>query len=292
MVCLIRITVKDDLNPTGTFLITGAHRLAAAKKLGWLTIPCFVEQLGFTEIEAELYEIAENLHRSDLTALERNTQTDRWIELTKLPQPGAVSKGGRGNEGGVRAAIRELGISKGAADRAQKIGKLSPEAKAAAVEVGIDDNQRALLRAASSAEPVKEIRKIADEKANPVPKAEMVPWKSPSPNVDAGVEPQRKYRDDVVMLDAALIYARNGEMKLVNSAIVKELAADIKEIGLFNPIDVTPGKTYLNGQWVDGWHILGGHHRFKAMSTILHMQKIPCFIYDLRRQKPIVENEA
>jgi hypothetical protein len=34
------------------------------------------------EIDCELQEIAENLHRAELTVLERDVQVARWIELT------------------------------------------------------------------------------------------------------------------------------------------------------------------------------------------------------------------
>jgi ParB-like chromosome segregation protein Spo0J len=51
-------------------LVTGLHRLKAARRLGWIEIEA-VFSTG-NEIERELQEIAENLHRSELTALERD----------------------------------------------------------------------------------------------------------------------------------------------------------------------------------------------------------------------------
>lgn len=51
-------------------LVAGFHRLEAAKRLGWIEIEA-VFSTG-NEIERELQEIAENLHRSELTALERD----------------------------------------------------------------------------------------------------------------------------------------------------------------------------------------------------------------------------
>ena len=50
--------------------------------------------------------------------------------------------------GGVNAASRELGIDKYDAHRAVKVASLSPEAKKAARETGLDDNRKALLEAA------------------------------------------------------------------------------------------------------------------------------------------------
>jgi hypothetical protein len=84
------------------------------------------------------------LHRSELTALERAENIAEWVKLTdKLAQVGQVSKGGRGNEGGIAAAARELGVERKVADRADKIAALSDEAKEAARDAGLDDNQTA-----------------------------------------------------------------------------------------------------------------------------------------------------
>lgn len=118
----------------------------------------FCPVIGFeadNELEAKRWEIAENLHRSELTALERDQQVAEWIRLTEeaekvaqdapLKEPGK----GRGSKGGVRAAARELGIDRDDARRAVKVSSLTDEAKETAREVGLDDNRSALLRAAA-----------------------------------------------------------------------------------------------------------------------------------------------
>lgn len=154
-------------------LLTGAHRLAAVKKLGWNKIECFVAYEG-DEIDAQLWEIAENLHRAELTTLERDEQVALWVKLNadKLSQLGTVS-GGRGNTGGVRAASRELGIGKNDAHRAIKVAGLSDEAKQAARETGLDDNRSALLDAAKGKTPGEQIMAIrarAERRADhPIP---------------------------------------------------------------------------------------------------------------------------
>ncbi len=71
-----------------------------------------------------LWEIAENLHRAELTALERAEHIAEWVRLTeqKLAQVAPVSERGRvegrGNKGGINAATRELGIDRSEAQRA------------------------------------------------------------------------------------------------------------------------------------------------------------------------------
>lgn len=148
-------------------LMTGAHRLEAAKALGWEKIECFVYQDG-DEIDAQLWEIAENLHRAELTALQRDEQVALWVELSASrisSQPETKMERGR-PESGVNAAARDLGLSKADAHRAVKVASLSDEAKDAAREVGLDDNRTALL-AASKAAPEQQasiIRDYAEQK--------------------------------------------------------------------------------------------------------------------------------
>jgi ParB-like nuclease domain len=63
----------------GCTLVAGRHRLAACIELGINQIPV-VAETG-SELEARLWEIAENLHRAELTALERAEHISQWIKL-------------------------------------------------------------------------------------------------------------------------------------------------------------------------------------------------------------------
>jgi ParB family chromosome partitioning protein len=68
--------------------------------------------------------------------LERSEHIAEWVRLTdaKPAQLAQVSaKGGRGIEGGLSAATRELGIDRTEAQRAVKVASIAPEAKAAAI---------------------------------------------------------------------------------------------------------------------------------------------------------------
>jgi ParB family chromosome partitioning protein len=153
------ITVRTADDGARLVLVTGAHRLAAAKALSWETIDAFVEdEDDCDEIDAELWEIAENLHRAELTALERDEQVARWVVLTeqKLGQPAQVS-GGRGKRGGLSEATRELGVERTDARRATKVASLSEQAKVTAREVGLDDNRTALLEASRKASAVEQV---------------------------------------------------------------------------------------------------------------------------------------
>ena len=63
-------------------------------------------------------------------------------------------------ESGVKAAARALGVNRMDAHRAVKVASLSPEAKAAAVDAGLDDNRTALLAAAREVEPQKQVKAL------------------------------------------------------------------------------------------------------------------------------------
>lgn len=60
-------------------LVAGRHRLEAAKRLGWSHIDCV--EVEDDEIQAEMWEIAENLHRLDLTKEQRDEHIRRYAEL-------------------------------------------------------------------------------------------------------------------------------------------------------------------------------------------------------------------
>ncbi len=126
-----------------TVLVAGLHRLEAAK-LNDVNITCFV--VDCDDVEARLAEIAENLHRADLTVQERSNHVAEWIRLTEAKAAeisGQVGpklktennpKGAGRAEGGINAAARELGIDRKEAQRALKVASITPEAREAARE--------------------------------------------------------------------------------------------------------------------------------------------------------------
>jgi hypothetical protein len=119
------------------FLIAGYHRLEACKRLGDCGCSC-IHLPG--SCDCRLWEIAENLHRADLTVQERSEHIAEWVSLTGEKQPAQVApvnKGGRTvdgkpNQGGINAAVRDLGIDRTEAQRSVRIASIAPEAKQAA----------------------------------------------------------------------------------------------------------------------------------------------------------------
>lgn len=115
-------------------LVAGAHRLAAAKALGWTHIDCI--DADDDAITAELWEIAENLHRLDLTKEQRDEHIRRYAELleAKVQQTAALSATpppvtGRGNKGVPRQIAEETGLSVDTVRRA--LNPRPPQAKEA-----------------------------------------------------------------------------------------------------------------------------------------------------------------
>lgn len=133
----------------GLQLIAGAHRLAAQKKRGTSEIECVVLE-GCSDEDARLIEISENLHRKELTALERDHLIAEWVRIVGARRVSCQAEKklpGR-PRGGVSEAARHAGVSITDAHRAVKVNSLTADAKVTAKEVGLDDDRSALLAAA------------------------------------------------------------------------------------------------------------------------------------------------
>ncbi len=116
------MVVDGELTAGVPVLVAGAHRLAAAKSLGWSHIDCI--EVEDDPIAAELWELAENLHRCDLTAEQRHSHLRRYVELVEMRlaakpvHDGQVSAGGRGNKTAARITADETGVSLNTVKRA------------------------------------------------------------------------------------------------------------------------------------------------------------------------------
>jgi hypothetical protein len=95
-----------------------------------------------------MMEIAENLHRAELTTQERNEHLAAWVALLEklgVPISGSerpISKPGRKPSPAVDAAARMSGLSAKTVRRAIKTTKVSPAVKAAADRAELSHKQR------------------------------------------------------------------------------------------------------------------------------------------------------
>jgi ParB family transcriptional regulator, chromosome partitioning protein len=184
-------------------LIAGRHRLEALRVLGHDKAPVHV--VDFDDIEARLWTISENLHRSELSVIQRSEQIAEFARLTKerleaqkqapadqrparpdpveqymkmggkMPQAEragisaqVAQKMPRGRpEGGDSFAARELGITREEVRRAETIAALPEELKAKAADLGLDDNQSALLEAARAPTPEAQVETLVRRAEGP-----------------------------------------------------------------------------------------------------------------------------
>ena len=124
------------------FLVAGRHRLEAAKSLGWTHIDCI--EMDDDALKAELWEIAENLHRCDLSKEQRDEHIRRYAEL--LATPPKVIEGqtvpkfvGRPKEV-ARQIADETGLSAKTIRRA-----LNPKAAAEVFPIAVRSEQDAVI---------------------------------------------------------------------------------------------------------------------------------------------------
>jgi ParB/RepB/Spo0J family partition protein len=144
-------------------LVAGRHRLEALRLLGEESAPCRI--VDFNDVEARLWAISENLHRTELTVLARSEQIAEYAELTKDVQR-AHPGGAQPHDTGKSAVARELGVTREEVRRAQTIASLPVEVKAKAVDLGLADNQSALMEAAKAPTPKAQAETI-ERRADP-----------------------------------------------------------------------------------------------------------------------------
>jgi DNA-binding phage protein len=141
--------IEKDLN-TRTFLVAGLYRLEAAKKLGWEHIDAFV--MEGTKADARTWQLMENLYRADLTALQRAEHVTELVQDVLQDTEGVqvASPGGQQpHDRGIKKTAKALGFSRDEIRRSLKIDGISEAAKTKAKELGLDDNQSALLKIAA-----------------------------------------------------------------------------------------------------------------------------------------------
>ncbi len=121
----VTVWMERDGDNDVPHLVAGAHRVAACKMLG-IDVDAFVTNAD--EIDRELWEIAENLHRAELTKEQRDAHIRRYAELLRAreeaereralqsPQIAAIESkraDGRGHrpKGIARKIAEETGLS-------------------------------------------------------------------------------------------------------------------------------------------------------------------------------------
>src|SRR5271155_3641425 len=252
------VPLPNALTVKGAYhLVYGLHRLTAARQLGWTEIPCqilfsstaatekpYAPKMQGNDRQALMVEIAENLHRAELTALERSEHIAAWIRLVEENSQGSGEAEEISGEldgraagrpkGGRSAAAREIGISEADARRSERIAALPDGAKAEAKALGLDDNQVALLKATRAADPVSALRDHATlSKEAPLPpkEAELSSKEPALPSKEAALLPPTQ--------PSAAVPADESTDELKPQAMSTELAAAREAVKKLSPQDLS-----------------------------------------------------
>lgn len=128
--------LEDGSFSEGPILVAGLHRLKAVELLRHECIDCYAIQAD--EIEREMLEISENLHRLDLTKEERDRQVRRYAELLEVTKQNSGSEcatipRGPGMPKGIASQIAaETGLSKATVNRILSDDPETPKPKVSA----------------------------------------------------------------------------------------------------------------------------------------------------------------
>jgi ParB-like chromosome segregation protein Spo0J len=167
--------IKKGLGTTVLVLVAGGYRLAAAESLGWKDIDAFI--MEGDETDARMWQLIEDVHRAELTALQRAESVAELVQLVRKSEKGgqlAHPGGPQPHDRGISRAAKALGFTREEVRRSLDIAGISAEAKAKAKEHGLDKNQSALLKIAKqkgSDAQLAKIGEIKESKPTAVPKA-------------------------------------------------------------------------------------------------------------------------
>lgn len=143
-------------------LIAGRHRIEAAKRLGWKTIPAHIRALD--SLESELAEIDENLRRNDLTVLERGEHLVRRKAIYEVMHPETKhgAKGGWHNNKTSKLENADSAVSSFVEDTAQKTD-LSSRSMFVEIQIANDiaESVKDLIRDTELADKKTELLRLA-----------------------------------------------------------------------------------------------------------------------------------
>jgi uncharacterized ParB-like nuclease family protein len=168
----------------GYHVLTGAHRFQAVRQLGHETIDCVV--FDGDQVAQRLREISENLHRAELSAVDRAEQIDEWRRLTleKVGASCAPLGGEQPAERGIKKTADALGVSEDTVKRATTIANLPQDVRDQAREEGW--TQKRLLEVAKprqvkiAADPLHDMEALEAQVARL-----MTAWNAASPEARA-----------------------------------------------------------------------------------------------------------
>lgn len=156
----------------GFDLIAGAHRLEAVRSLGWEWIDAIFMQAD--EIDRQLWEIDENLMRSELTPTQQAEHLAKRKELWDAKQesgPSCPTFTGRGNKQFAAETSEATSLSKRALNRAiSRANNITEEARDAIRGTELDKG--VVLDELKKVPPSQQMQRVAELREAPSPQEE------------------------------------------------------------------------------------------------------------------------
>ncbi len=161
------------------YLASGRTRLEVLKELGHARH----EVVVIERKNAKLWMIVENLHRYELSQLQRSRDLVRYSELVLARDSPAERGGAQPHNLGVSAVARQFGVDRGRVRAAFRHKHIQPASEAALVEAGLENNACFLDKVAakkSAAKQLEVIRTEASRRKIARPKKKLRPSDAPS----------------------------------------------------------------------------------------------------------------
>jgi hypothetical protein len=177
---------------SNSVLVHGRHRLEACRSLGWKEIEAIKlndvvpEGVQYDDSVAKMAEIAENLHRAELTTQQRNEHLAQWVALlqkrgTNLAARRQVpAKPGPKPSAAIAEVAKASGVGLKTVKEAVAASKVSPAVKAAADAAELSSKERLAVARLPEADQLEAVSKQAAINA----KADRAAAKTPKPKPD------------------------------------------------------------------------------------------------------------
>jgi ParB family chromosome partitioning protein len=158
------ISVRPDETSPGKYVVLcGAHRVAAAKKLNWTSIDALVFERRAKDLA--LIEIAENLHRKQLSVLNEARLEAKWLTIVRQRDVQVAQRGGvQPHDKGYSKAARLLGnnSTRDKMRRSEAIACIPDQVVPHIIKHGLENNQKALLEIAEVPGVKAQIEKVSE----------------------------------------------------------------------------------------------------------------------------------
>ena len=231
----ITLWVAREMN----FLVSGLHRLEAAKLLGWKHV--YADVIVETREQARKHQLYENLARADLRVLDK---AEYVVELrglliaeakvAQVEQPGGTQPA----EKYVSKTAKRLGLSKDTVRRFVLIASLTASAKEAARDLLLDDNQSVLLLAAHEADEIEQVRVLKDAARRAAVRRGLTnaPGKEPVPKYLTKLAAQNASdEDEIAHLTKKLkrltdLHAQRATALAIHSEVSEPADAPVKDV--------------------------------------------------------------